>query len=260
MLAMEWDSMQNSEPSYTLGQGPVMNGKVLLLTDDPETGQIWVHTLAQRGLEVVLVGSIEEALERRADEMFDMMVIDAYTAKLNDLEAIRRLRSEAANPIMLLTPTADETHVLLAYKAGADECVVKPISPPLFAAKVTAWLRRAWTVPARALDNLQVGGLQLVPARREVILSDGSVVKLANLEFRLLHLLMSHAGQVLDSDLIIDRVWGFADNEGDNTLLKNLVYRLRRKIEPDPSEPRYIQTVAGEGYMFQPEAEMLRQP
>ncbi len=96
-----------------------------------------------------------------------------------------------------------------------------------------------------------MGDLRLAPARREVITTTGSAVKLTNLEFRLLHLLMSHPGQVLGSNLIIDRVWGYTGG-GDTVLLKNLVYCLRRKIEPDPSQPRYIQTVAGEGYSFQP--------
>jgi DNA-binding response OmpR family regulator len=78
----------------------------------------------------------------------------------------------------------------------------------------------------------------------------GSAVKLTNLEFRLLHLLMAHPGQVLEAGVIIDRVWGYPDT-GDSVLLKNLVYRLRQKVEPEPGEPRYIGTVAGVGYAFQ---------
>ena len=79
----------------------------------------------------------------------------------------------------------------------------------------------------------------------------GSPVNLTNLEFRLLHCLMGHHGQVLGPGVIVDHVWGYAGG-GDNTALKNVIYRLRRKIEPDPAQPRYIATVAGEGYVFQP--------
>lgn len=159
--------------------------------------------------------------------------------------------AEAVNPILLMTPRRHEAHLLEAYQAGVDECIVKPISPSLFLAKVKSWLRRSWTVPAEALNGVQAGDLQLDPARRELITATGSVVKLTNLEFRLLHLLMSHRGQVLDSNLIIDRVWGYTGG-GNSVLLKNVVYRLRRKVEPDPSQPRYIQTATGERYTFQP--------
>lgn len=151
---------------------------------------------------------------------------------------------------MLLTPGRNEAHILEVYQAGVDECIVKPVSPSLFLAKVGAWLRRSWTIPAEAMEDLQVGDVRLEPARREVAIATGSAVKLTNLEFRLLHLLMTHRGQVLEPDVIIDRVWGYAGS-GDSAALKNVVYRLRRKIEPDPSRPRYIQTVAGEGYTFQ---------
>jgi DNA-binding response OmpR family regulator len=84
-----------------------------------------------------------------------------------------------------------------------------------------------------------------------VTTEDGLAVGLTNLEFRVLHLLMSHPGQVLPAGLIVDRVWGYAGG-GDSVLLKNVIYRLRRKIEPDAGEPRYLQTVAGEGYVFYP--------
>jgi DNA-binding response OmpR family regulator len=141
--------------------------------------------------------------------------------------------------------------VLEAYEAGVDEYIVKPVGPLLFVAKVIAWLRRSWTVPAEALDNLEVAGFRLDTSRRQLIIANASPVRLTNLEFRLLHLLMSHHGQVLDSNIVIDRVWGHT-GQGDSTLLKNVVYRLRRKIEADPSRPRHLQTIAGEGYTFQP--------
>jgi len=125
------------------------------------------------------------------------------------------------------------------------------MSPRLLLAKVRDWLRRSWTIAAEALDPLQVGDLRLESTGRQVVTADGYGVKLTNLEFRLLHLLMSDAGQALESNVIVDRVWGHTGG-GDSVLLKNLVYRLRRKIEPEPSEPRYIETVAGEGNTFQP--------
>lgn len=229
---------------------PLVSPRVLLVSDDPATGQIWTYALYQRGLEVVPVRSTEEALDRWASEAFDLVVIDVHTPQLDGIALCRRLRAEAVNPILLLTPSGDEAHVLAAYQAGVDECIVKPVGPSLFLAKVRAWLRRSWTVPTAALDPIQVGDIRLDPVRREVVSATGSAIKLSNLEFRLLQFLMSHRGQVLEPDAIIDRVWGYAGG-GDSTVLKHLVYRLRRKIEPDPSQPRYIQTVAGEGYTCQ---------
>jgi len=180
-----------------------------------------------------------------------LLIIDAHTFELDGIDLCRQIRAEAVNPILLFSPRGDEAHILEAYQAGVDECVVKPVSPALFLAKARAWLRRSWTVPAGALDCLQAGALRLDPARREVVTAAGSAVKLSTLEFRLLHLLMLHRGQVLSTDVIIDRVWGYSGG-GDGALLKNLVYRLRRKIEPDPRQPCFIQTVAGEGYTFLP--------
>jgi DNA-binding response OmpR family regulator len=222
-----------------------MNARILLVSDDRETGRIWAYALSWGGTEAILVSSVKEALDRWATETFDLMVVDDNTPQLDGIDFCRQLRAEAVNPILLLSPSRNEAHVLQAYEAGVDECIAKPISPPLLIAKVKAWLRRSWTVPAGALDNLQAGDLQLDPTRRELVTATGSVVKLTNLEFRLLQLLMSHPGQVLESDVIIERVWGYTGG-GDSVLLKNLVYRLRRKIEP-----RYIETVAGEGYTFQ---------
>jgi two-component system response regulator RegX3 len=233
-----------------VGGYEMIKTRVLLVSDDPEAGRVWTYALGQRDVQVVLLGSAKDALARWAEEAFDLVIIDVYTPQLDGIDLCRRLRAEAIAPILLFTPRGDETHILQAYQVGADECIVKPISPPLFLAKVRAWLRQAWTVSAEALDSLQAGELQLDPARRQVVTATGCAVKLTNLEFRILHLLMSHQGHVLESDTIVGRVWGYS-GMGESALLKNVIYRLRRKIEPEPSQPRYIQTVAGVGYAFQ---------
>lgn len=225
--------------------------KVLLVSDDPESAGFWAYAPGQKGFEVVLAGSAEEALDRWRGETFDLIMIDVYTPQLDGIELCRQFRAEAVNPILLLTPDGAEAHLLEAYGAGVDECVVKPISPRLLLAKVRDWLRRSWTIPTAALDPLQAGDLRLESTERQVVTPDGYAIKLTNLEFRLLHLLMSHAGQALESNVIIDRVWGHTGG-GDSVLLENLVHRLRRKIERNPSKPRYIQAAIGESYTYQP--------
>jgi two-component system response regulator RegX3 len=229
----------------------MVNAKVLLVSDGPGMRDSWVHALRQQGVEVTLAGSAGDAMDRWTEGTFDLVAIDVCTSQLDGIGLCRRLRAEALNPILLLIPTSGESSVLEAYQVGVDECIVKPIGPALFLAKASAWLRHSWTVPTEALDRLQIGDVAVDPARREVVIATGSAVRLTNLEFSLLHFLIGHRGQVLRPGVIVDHVWGYAGS-GDNTALKNVIYRLRRKIEPDPANPRYIQTVAGEGYLFQP--------
>lgn len=245
-------SLKGSGSEGARATPPRMAGtRVLLVSDEPDSGRIWAFALQQMGLEVILTSRVEDALEAWAMGGFDLLIIDMHTPKLDGIDLCRQIRAEAVNPILLFSPRGDEAYILEAYQAGVDECVVKPVSPALFLVKARAWLRRSWTVPTGALDCLQAGALRLDPTRREVVIADEGVVKLSTLEFRLLHLLMNNSGRVLPSELIVDRVWGYS-GEGDNTLLKNLVYRLRHKIEPDPGQPCHIQTVAGEGYTFLP--------
>jgi DNA-binding response OmpR family regulator len=227
------------------------NIRVLLVSDDPEAGRIWAHILGQMGLQITTARSADDAWTCWAEGGSDLVVIDAYTSQLDGIGFCRRLRSEAIAPTLLFTPRNDEAYLLEAYRAGVDECVVKPISPWLFLAKVNAWLRLSWATSVDALDGLKAGDLCLDSARREVKTRSGSAVRLTNLEFRLLYLLMSHRGRTLESEVIVDRVWGYTDCD-EGALLKNAVYRLRRKIENDPGRPRYIQTVAGIGYVFEP--------
>lgn len=125
------------------------------------------------------------------------------------------------------------------------------MSPRLLLAKVRDWLRPLWIIPTEALDPLQAGDLRLESTERQVVTADGYGVKLTNLEFRLPHLLMSDAGQALESNVIVDRVWGHTGG-GDSVLLEGLVDRLRRKIERNPGRPRYIQAATGESYTYQP--------
>ncbi len=120
-----------------------MNARTLLVSDDPETAKIWAYTLGEMGVQAVLAGSAQEALDRWAEGVCDLILIDVHTPQLDGIDLCRRLRAETVNPILLFTPTADEAHLQEAYQAGVDECIVKPIDPTLFRAKVRAWLRRS---------------------------------------------------------------------------------------------------------------------
>ena len=226
-----------------------LNGRILLVSDDLEANNIWAYVLTQKGFDVITSGSANSAFELFIKDPFDLVIINYYLDLDEALAFARQFRTEIVNPIILFISTQDENFQIEAYEAGIDECILKPISHRLFAAKIAAWLRRSWSIPTEALDHLQAEELRLDPNQRQIIIDEGTVIKLTNLEFRVLHLLMSHRGQVLDSNIIVNRVWGHTGN-GDSVLLKNVIYRLRRKIEADPSHPRYLQTLAGEGYTF----------
>jgi DNA-binding response OmpR family regulator len=222
---------------------------VLLVSNDREAGGIWAYALRQKDLGVTLVASAAEAWARWAQEPCELILIDVCGSDLDGVELARRLRAETVNPILLFTLHREEAHLLEAYQAGVDECIVKPVSPSLVLAKVHVWLRRCWCVTPRTRVDLKRGALRLDAARQELSIDEAAPIRLSNLEFQVLYLLMGHQGQVLPTDLIVERVWGLT-GEGNSALLKNVIYRLRRKIEPDPGQARYLQTVGRQGYVF----------
>jgi DNA-binding response OmpR family regulator len=223
--------------------------KVFVVCDRTDTAPVWGYILRQQGLIVILESSVEKAVDRWSAETPDLVVldVDATQEKLKELYEIFRAVSLA--PLLLFLPTHHETQILEAYAAGVDEVIVKPISPAIFLAKVMAWVRRSWSIPINGLSLVSAGEHRLDPKQHCLIDPDGSAIKLTNLEFQLLHLLMSQPGYNFHTDNIIRSVWG-TYGYGDAVLLKNVVYRLRKKIEADPSHPALLQTWSG-GYSFQ---------
>jgi DNA-binding response OmpR family regulator len=209
---------------------------------------VWGYILGQQGLTVVLETSIEKAVDRWSNEITDLVVIDIDTPHQDRMALYRKFRAVSIAPILMFLPAYHETQILEAYATGVDEVVVKPISPAIFLAKIIAWTRRSWTVAVDELSLVKAGKSRLDPTRRSLINSEGREIKLTNLEFRLLHLLMSRPGSVFNAEDLVESIWG-GYGDGDQVLLKNVVYRLRRKIEADPSRPVLLQTRQG-GYSF----------
>ena len=223
--------------------------KVFVACDQRDTAPVWGYILRQQGLIVILETSLEKAIDRWSTEMPDLVVLDLDVEHEERMELYQKFRAVSVAPILLFLPTYHETHILEAYAAGVDDVVIKPISPAIFQAKILAWMRRSWTVPIDNLSLVKAGKHRLDPGRRCLIDPDGVEIRLTNLEFRLLHLLMSRPGFIFSLEEIIESIWGGYGN-GDQVLLKNVVYRLRRKIEEDPGHPLYLQTGQG-GYSFQ---------
>ena len=210
---------------------------------------MWGYILRQQGLVVILETLIERAIERGSTEIPDLVVIDVDIEKQDPLELYKKFRALSIVPILLFLPVHHETRILEAYKVGVDEVVIKPVSPAIFLAKIMAWVRRSWIAPADGGNLIHASDYKLDPTRRSVIAPDEAEIKLTNLEFRLLHLLMSRPGHMFGTDNIIQFIWG-SFGDGDPVMLKNVVYRLRKKLEADTSHPAHLQTHPG-GYSFQ---------
>jgi len=223
--------------------------KIFVVCDRTDTAPVWGYILRQQGLIVILETSVEKALDRWSVEIPDLVVIDIDIAHHEHMELYKKFRAVSVAPILLFLPTHHETQILEAYEAGMDEVVIKPISPPIFLAKIMAWVRRSWIMPVGELSLVKAGKHRLDPTRRCLIGLNGLEIKLTNLEFRLLHLLMSQPRHIFNAGDIIESIWG-GYGDGDQVVLKNVVYRLRKKIEADPSRPELLQTGQG-GYSFQ---------
>jgi DNA-binding response OmpR family regulator len=226
----------------------MLEPSVLIYSDEPTTGRIWALLVTDLQCHPLIVNSPPQAIQEIEESNPDIIVVDITGRGANGPEICAALRQHVANPILLLTPVNNESHTLEAYQAGVDECIIKPISPALFAAKTRVWLRRSRSIRAESLEKLVIGDLTLEPATQVLVGARGQKIQLSNLEFRVLYLLMSHPNQPYSNDEIIHRVWGI-HGEGNSTLVKNVIYRLRRKVEPDLNKPRWIQTDSW-GYYF----------
>ena len=225
----------------------VLGPRVLIVSNQQTTGPLWVFSLQQQDLHVMLEADPSKTLQRCEMETPDLIILDINLPESQTVDLIKSLRAEMTTPILLLTPPRSEENIVEAYKAGVDDYLIKPVSPSLFNAKVKVWLRRSWSATTNTLDPVKIGGMHLFPSERLVIRDNGQPVHLTNLELRLLYHLISRTGQTVTTEELNQRVWGYT-GEVDNTMLKNVVYRLRRKIESDPANPLIIQTVAGVGY------------
>jgi DNA-binding response OmpR family regulator len=223
--------------------------KVFVICDQPDTARVWEYILSQRGLIVILETSLEKVIDHFFTEMPDLVVIDINIEHQDPIEFYKKIRAVSLAPALLFLPTHNEIQIVDAYAAGVDEVVIKPVSPAIFLAKILAWARLSWSVPTNGLNLVAAGKYRLDFARRCVIDPEGLEIRLTNLEFRLLHFLMSRSGCIFSAEDIIQAIWG-GYGSGDEVLLTNVVYRLRKKIEADASHPVLLQTWQG-GYSFQ---------
>lgn len=222
---------------------------ILIVCNQASTAPVWGYMIREKKLRAVIETAPQNAHQRCKEEEPALTILDLQMSHSRTLEVCRKLRAISENPILLFLPSYDENLILGYYDAGADDCVVKPISPVVFYAKVKAWLRHSKMLPMPAMDDISAGDLILKPDQGVLVKPGGTNIKLTDLEVRLLHLLMSQPDHVFDNTYIVNKVWGLY-GEQDLSLLKHAIYRLRRKLEEDPKYPRWIQTWHGKGYTF----------
>jgi DNA-binding response OmpR family regulator len=227
--------------------------KILIVDDDLELLGLISFALRQAGYLMIEANDGNKALKLFDDEQPDLVILDVNLPGMSGFDILRRIRERSATPVMMLTVRSSEEDEVHGLDLGADDYLTKPFSPRTLLAHVRALLRRG--------DSFQPGGerkdrfynagdLTLDVENQAVTLKDGQPIHLTNLEFRLLQYLLVNADHTVPSDRLTSHVWGY-QGLGDKQALKQLVHRLRQKIETNPTDPRYLITVSGIGYMLQ---------
>jgi two-component system response regulator RegX3 len=225
--------------------------RVLVVEDEESFSDALSYMLRKEGFEVSVAGTGTSALTEFDRGGADIVLLDLMLPEMSGTEVCRQLRQRSHVPIIMVTARDSEIDKVVGLELGADDYVTKPYSPRELVARIRAVLRRQTT---DAVDpgapTLSAGPVRM-DVERHVVTVDGAAVQLPLKEFELLELLLRNAGRVLTRGQLIDRVWG-ADYVGDTKTLDVHVKRLRSKVEPEPSAPRFIVTVRGLGYKFEP--------
>jgi DNA-binding response OmpR family regulator len=218
--------------------------KVLVADDDRDLLGLIAFTLSQAGHLVVKAIDGRVALHAFEQESPDIVILDINMPGATGFQVCEAIRQKSQIPILMLTARGAEEDLVKALDLGADDYMTKPFSPRTLLARIKALLRRSGM---EGSSSLAVGRLALDVDEHTVRVGDGEPVRLTKLELRLLQMLLANAGRTVNSDRLLMQVWGHR-NSGDRQLLKQLVHRLRQKIEADPAAPQLLQTSAGTGY------------
>jgi len=221
--------------------------KILVVDDEPQMRRALRASLTAHGHEVVEASSGEEALRRLDAHVCDFVLLDLNMPGLGGMSTCRTIRGSSDVPIIVVSVRHSEQDKVAALKAGADDYVTKPFGVPELLARVEAVARRK-PAPPKPPDVLVLEGVRIDFEKHKVI-RPGSEEHLTPKEFELLQYLVSHSGQVISHRRLLQSIWG-ADCGNEVEYLRVVVSQLRRKIEPDPHEPKYLLTEPWVGYSF----------
>lgn len=218
--------------------------KILVVDDDADLLSLVAFALSQAGYVVVKATDGPGALRAFDAEAPDLAILDINLPIGSGFDVCREIRRRSRVPVMMLTVRGEETDLVKALEIGADDYLTKPFSPRTLLARIKALLRRAGM---EAGGPMTAGPMQLDLEGLALRIGAAPPVRLTKLETRLMQILMANAGHVVGTERLLLHVWG-QRGSGDRQLLKQLVHRLRHKLEPDPAVPRYLLTESGAGY------------
>lgn len=222
--------------------------RILVADDDPKTLKVLEHALCSEGFDVIRAADGQEALDLALSQRPDLIILDVMMPKLDGFSVCGRIRAHSAVPILLLTARGDNVDKVVGFRLGADDYVTKPFDLNELVLRVHAILRRMPTLPESR--TLRFGPLEINKTTRTVQV-DGKTPELTPKEFDLLWLMASHPGHPFTRESLLARVW-HGDVPTDQSTVTVCIRRLREKIEANPAQPRFIKTVWGIGYKFDP--------
>ena len=226
-------------------------GRILLVDDEQAVQTLLTYPLRKDGYEVVSAQDGREALDRFAEQRFDLVVLDIMMPRLDGIEVCRRLRARSQVPIIMLTAKDDEIDKVLGLEMGADDYITKPFSVREFRSRVRAALRRSEMGGAQRLapdEPIAIADLKIDFERRVVEIRDEKV-RLTYVEFEILAALALAPGRVMTRENLLEHVWGDSAYRDPRTIDVHIRH-LREKLELDPRSPEYLFTVRGVGYRF----------
>jgi two-component system, OmpR family, response regulator len=229
---------------------PVGAAQLLIASAKQDSALALAAFLQTHGLQSTTIDLSVENIETVTATSHNLVLIDDYELQTDVRPICQWLHDHFVGPVLLMTYETDERYHIDIYKQGVDEVISKSISLELLYSKIMAWLHRA-DLATHQQEKLCQHGFEINTYNRQVVTPHQTTIHLSKLEFELLGLFLNHPNHVLESGLIIRRIW-FHEDAGTENMLKSLIHRLRHKIEPDLVNPSYIQTVPNIGYVFRP--------
>jgi DNA-binding response OmpR family regulator len=227
-----------------------VQAKILIIEDVREMADLIRLYLQKEGMDAAVSETGEAGLAQFAKEHYDLVVLDINLPGIDGFEFLQRLRKQSAVPVMIVSARDADEDLILGLGIGADEFVTKPFSPKVLVARARAMLRRASDL--KVSPNSVKFGDYVLDIDGYLLRRAGEKVPLSAKEFEVLSYLATHPGKAMSPETIYAEVW--RNQYGDITAVAVYIQRLRRKIEADPSAPRFIETVHGMGYRFNAEA------
>lgn len=248
MTNMQHTSASGIEKSYA-----DRKRRILIVDDDEPTRRLLAESLEEEGYQVQVAADGRQALEAASSYLPDLVLLDVKMPEIDGLEVARRLHAKSSIPIIMLSALTEDIDRVAGLSAGSDDYITKPVRPRELLLRIQSLLRRSEA--SEAADPPLEGDLRyddlLIRPRLHIVERDGIPIDLSANEFDLLYFLASHPRQVFTRQQLLDHVWHY-EYFGDSNTVTVHMSRLRKKVEPDPANPRHLRTVWSVGYKFVP--------